>query len=162
MNLLLSLLAAGAYTVGGLFMRKAEGFAHALPAAMVFGCFGVGAALQILAMRRSELSINYILVLGLEAALALLLGIGWLGEALSPRKLTGLALILAGVMSLRLEGRPKPEAIAAAGSAHAAPPVSVIAPAEGGRREATPQEARDPRSPTGRRPCQNTNHAPCR
>jgi multidrug transporter EmrE-like cation transporter len=143
MNLLFSLLAAGAYTVGGLFMRKAEGFAHALPTAMVFGCFGVGAALQILAMRRSELSVNYILVLGLEAALALLLGIGWLGEALSPRKLAGLALILAGVMSLRLEGRPRPAV-------------------EAGHREATPQEAPDSRSPTGRRPCQNTNHAPCR
>ena len=77
-------------------MRKSEGFAHALPAAMVFGCFGVGAALQTLAMRRSELSINYFLVLGLEAALALLLSIAWLGEAMSPRKVAGLALILRG------------------------------------------------------------------
>jgi drug/metabolite transporter (DMT)-like permease len=112
-------------------------------------------------MRRSELSINYILVLGLEAALALLLGIGWLGEALSPRKLAGLALILAGVMSLRLEGRPSPAVTVLAGSAPGAPAASVPAPVEG-RRETTPQEAPDSRSPTGRRPCQNTNHAPCR
>jgi multidrug transporter EmrE-like cation transporter len=149
MNLLLSLLAAGAYTVGGLFMRKAEGFAHARPAAMVFGCFCVGAALQTLAMRRSELSINYILVLGLEAALALLLGIAWLGEALSPRKLAGLALILAGVMSLRPEEGAKTASAPAAGEAAFA--------------EATPQEAGGARLPAGRRrPCQNTNHAPCR
>lgn len=162
MNLLLSLLAAGAYTVGGLFMRKAEGFAHARPAAMVFGCFCVGAALQTLAMRRSELSINYILVLGLEAALALLMGIGWLGEALSPRKLAGLALILAGVMSLRLEERPKIAATAGAGHAQAAPAASVPAPGESALRDATPQEAPGTRSPAGRRrPCQNTGHAPC-
>jgi small multidrug resistance pump len=157
MTLFLSLLAAGAYAVGGLFMRKAEGFAHALPAAIVFGCFGVGAALQILAMRRSELGVNYVLVLGLEAALALLLGIGWLGETLSTRKLAGLALILAGVMSLRLEGEPKPTA--AAGDAHAA---SAPASAETALREATSPDARGTGAPTSRRPpCQNTNHAPC-
>lgn len=108
MNLLLSALAAGAYTVGGVFMRKADGFAHTLPASLVFACFGVGATLQTLAMRHSEVSINYVLVLGLEAGLALLFGTAWLGEALSPRKLAGLALILAGVLSLWLEQRACP------------------------------------------------------
>jgi small multidrug resistance pump/quaternary ammonium compound-resistance protein SugE len=107
MSLLLSLLAAAAYTVGGVFMRKAEGFTHALPALMVFACFGAGAALQTLAMRRSEVSINYILVLGLEAALALMLGVAWLGEALSPLKLMGVALILGGVLALRLQEAPE-------------------------------------------------------
>jgi multidrug transporter EmrE-like cation transporter len=159
MNLLLSLLAAGAYTVGGLFMRKAEGFAHAGPAAMVFGCFCLGAALQTLAMRRSELSINYILVLGLEAALALLLGVACLGEALSPRKVVGLALILVGVCSLRLAERPKPAATLEV-QAHAAPAAS-LAPGEAPLREATPQQTRGARSPTRRRPRQNTGHAPC-
>ena len=115
MSLLLSVLAASAYAVGGVFMRKAEGFAHALPTAMVFICFGVGAALQTLAMRRSELTVNYILVLGLEAALALLLGVAWLGESVSLLRLAGVALIVAGVVSLRLEegrgarpGGPRP------------------------------------------------------
>jgi multidrug transporter EmrE-like cation transporter len=105
-SLLLSLLAAGAYTVGGVFMRKADGFSQVLPSVMVFACFGGGAALQTLAMRRSEVSINYILVLGLEAALALLLGVAWLGESLAPVKLAGLALILSGVAALRLAERP--------------------------------------------------------
>jgi multidrug transporter EmrE-like cation transporter len=58
-------------------------------------------------MRRSELSVTYIVVLGLEAGLALLLGVAWLGEAPSPRKLAGLALILAGILALRLEERPR-------------------------------------------------------
>jgi len=161
MSLILSLLAAGAYTVGGLFMRKAEGFAHALPAVMVFGCFCLGAALQTLAMKRSELSVNYILVLGLEAALALLLSIGWLGEAMSLGKLAGLALILAGVMSLRMEERPKTPA--PAGGAYAA--ASMSGPARGGKalHRATPPSARDTRGPTAYfRRCQNTGHAPCR
>ena len=103
MSLLFSLLAASAYAVGGVFMRKAEGFAHALPTAMVFLCFGVGAALQTLAMRRSEVTVNYILVLGLEAALALLLGVAWLGESVSLLRLAGVALIVTGVVSLKLE-----------------------------------------------------------
>jgi drug/metabolite transporter (DMT)-like permease len=91
------------------------------------------------------LEIEMNLVLGLEVALAFLLGIGWLGEALSARKLAALALILAGVMSLRLEGAPKAAATAAAVDA---------APSE---------DARGALTPLGRRhPCQNTNHAPCR
>ena len=156
MDLFLSVLAAGAYTVGGLFMRKADGFAHAVPAAMVFGCFGVGAALQTLAMRRSELSVNYILVLGLEAALALVLSIVWLGEAVSPLKLAGLVLILAGVMSLRLEERPNTDP-------HAALAAAVPAPAESVLREAAPREPRGTPSLASRRPrCQHTHHAPCR
>jgi multidrug transporter EmrE-like cation transporter len=101
MYLLLSLLAAGTYTVGGVFMRKADGFAHGLPTVMAFLCIGAGAAMQTLAMKRSEVSANYVLVLGLEAALAVVLGVAWLGEGLSPRKLAGLALVLAGILALR-------------------------------------------------------------
>jgi threonine/homoserine efflux transporter RhtA len=56
-------------------------------------------------MKRSEVSVNYVLVLGLEAALAVLLGTAWLDEALSLRRLAGLALILAGIISLRMEAR---------------------------------------------------------
>jgi multidrug transporter EmrE-like cation transporter len=150
MEMFLSVLAAGAYTVGGVFMRKAEGFAHTLPTVMVFTCFCVGATLQTLAMRRSEVSINYVLVLGLEAALAVLLGVALLGEGLSPRKLAGLALILAGVMSLRQPDRPEAAA------------VSLPAPDEIAPRMAAPQEAAGSRSTAGpRRPCQSTNHAPC-
>jgi multidrug transporter EmrE-like cation transporter len=157
MDLLLSVLAAGSYTVGGVFMRKSGGFAHSLPTVMVFICFCVGATLQTLAMRRSEISINYVLVLGLEAALALLLGVAWLGETLSPGKLAGLALILAGVMSLRLEDGAQVVAATGAG-AHAAPVVSLPAPGETRHRGATRRQA----PATRRNPCQHTNHAPCR
>ncbi len=162
MSLLLSVVAAGAYTVGGFFMRKSEGFAYALPGAMVFGCFGVGAALQTLAMRRSELSINYFLVLGLEAALALLLSIAWLGEAMSPRKVAGLALILGGIMALRLETRPKTPASAGARGAHAQASLPGPAPGEAALHRAAPP-ARVTRSPAPYfHRCQNTSHAPCR
>ncbi len=107
MDLLLSTLAAAAYTIGGVFMRRAEGFAHPRPAMLVFACFSAGAALQTLAMKRSALSVNYILVLGLEAALAVLFGTAWLRETLSARRLTGLALILAGAVTLQLDDGPR-------------------------------------------------------
>jgi drug/metabolite transporter (DMT)-like permease len=74
---------------------------------MVFVCFCAGAAMQTLAMRRSEISVNYILVLGLEAALALVLGVAWLGEAVSPLKLAGVALIVVGVAALRSTEGPE-------------------------------------------------------
>jgi small multidrug resistance pump/quaternary ammonium compound-resistance protein SugE len=159
--LFLSLLAAGAYTVGGLFMRKAEGFAHAVPAAMVFGCFCAGAALQTLAMRRSELSVNYILVLGLEAAFALVLGVAWLGEGLTARKLAGVALVLAGIVSLRL-GERHAAAASSGGAAHGAPSASTAAPDPAALDAAAPLGGRRALSlAERRRRCQNTNHAPC-
>ena len=112
-------------------------------------------------MKRSELSVNYILVLGLEAALAVLLSIGVLGEAVSPRKAAGLALILAGVMSLRLEERPKTPATEDR-DAYAASSMSGPTQGEALRKTTRPTARGTPPRTSYLSHCQNTSHAPCR
>ncbi len=101
MHLLLAALAALAFTTGGLFMKQADGLRHAWPIATFVVLFGVGAAVQSLAMRGAELGATYVLVLGLEAGLAYALGIAVFGEVPTVQKSAALALIVAGIALLR-------------------------------------------------------------
>ncbi|MEZ5291791.1 MAG: SMR family transporter [Vicinamibacterales bacterium] len=99
--LLLGLLAALCFTTGGVFMKHADGFRQLLPALTFVALFGLGAVLQSLAMRGTGMAVTYVLVLGLEAALALGFGVWLLGETLSPVKMAGMGLTLAGIALLR-------------------------------------------------------------
>ncbi|MEZ5355620.1 MAG: SMR family transporter [Bryobacteraceae bacterium] len=101
MALILAILAAGAYTVGGVFMKESAGLTKLTPGLAVFGCFLVGSAMQAVSMRDSEMSSNYVIVLGLEAAMALGLGMVLFGERLSIEKAVGVFLVVAGVTVLR-------------------------------------------------------------
>jgi multidrug transporter EmrE-like cation transporter len=94
-------LAAACFATGGLFMKKAEGVSRMLPTAAFATLFLAGAVFQSLGMRRFELGAAYIAVLGLEAALALLLSVVVLHESYSAGKVVAIALILAGVALLR-------------------------------------------------------------
>jgi multidrug transporter EmrE-like cation transporter len=101
MHLLLCVLAALCFTVGGLFMKYADGFRHP-PAGVAFLLlFGLGAVLQSHAMRNEGLAVTYVLVLGLEAAFAVAFGLFLLGEAVSLVKLAGVAVTVAGIALLR-------------------------------------------------------------
>lgn len=101
MYLLLSALAALAFTTGGIFMKHADGLRHAWPVATFVVLFGVGAALQSQAMRGAELGATYVLVLGLEAGLAYGMGVALFGEVLTMQKTAAIALIVAGIALLR-------------------------------------------------------------
>jgi Small Multidrug Resistance protein len=66
MYLLLAILAAIAYTIGGTFMKLSSGFSEFAPSLMVYVCFLVGATLQIFLLNQTHMGISYILVLGLD------------------------------------------------------------------------------------------------
>ena len=71
----MAVLAALAFTVGGVFMKLSQGFSQPLPSLIVLALFGIGAALTALAIHaRGELGPAYLIVLGLEAVLAFLFG----------------------------------------------------------------------------------------
>lgn len=93
--------AALLYTVGGYCMKLSKGFAVAGPSVGVFACFCAGAALQTLAMRRESMTVTYVVVLGLEAVIAYLLGTFWLQEPTSAAKIAGVVLVVAGIALLR-------------------------------------------------------------
>jgi multidrug transporter EmrE-like cation transporter len=102
MHLTLALLAALAFTVGGVVMKSADGVRHLLPVIGFVTLFGIGAALQSTAMRGAELGATYILVLGLEAAMAFVLGVVLFDESVTAAKLSALVLIVTGIVLLRL------------------------------------------------------------
>jgi multidrug transporter EmrE-like cation transporter len=102
MQLVLASLAALFFTVGGIFMKRADGL-HDRPATALFLLlFGVGAVIQSLAMRGAELGATYIVVLGLEAALALAFGTLLFGEPITLPKVGGVLLIFGGIALLRM------------------------------------------------------------
>lgn len=82
-------------------MKLADGLTHRPAAAAYLGLFGLGAILQAEAMRGGELGVVYIMILGLEAALAFSLGIVLFGESAGTFKLLGLTLIVFGIVLLR-------------------------------------------------------------
>jgi len=101
MNTILLITAAFSYSVGGYFMKLSDGLTKGGPTTLVFGLFCLGALLQTIAMRHAEMTITYIVVLGLEAIAALVLGLLFLGEGVTLVKLVGVLLVAIGILVLR-------------------------------------------------------------
>jgi multidrug transporter EmrE-like cation transporter len=100
MALLQLILASAAYATGGLFMKFSDGLSHPLPTITFLLLFLVGATLQALGIWRADLGMAYILVLGFEAALALVFSVWFLRETCSPQRLAAIVLILMGIVWL--------------------------------------------------------------
>ena len=74
-NVVLLLLAALSFTVGGICMKHSDGLTKAGPSVLLGILFLLGAGLQALAMRREDMSVSYIFVLGMESVLAFGFGV---------------------------------------------------------------------------------------
>jgi small multidrug resistance pump len=95
-------LAALSFSIGGYFMKLSAGLTHLRPTLLMFDFFSVGAVLQTVAMRGEEIAITYIVVLGFEAVTALALSMVLLHENASVSKVAGVALVVAGIVLLRI------------------------------------------------------------
>ena len=104
MYLILALLSALAFTAGDVFMKHSDGLTRLAPSLLVYLFFAGGASFQARAMRGAELSVTSIVVMGLEAALAIGIGIVYFKEGLSLFKVAGLVLIVAGIAVLQRSG----------------------------------------------------------
>ena len=102
MQLVLSSVAALSFTVGGIFMKHADGLQNACAAALFLLLFAFGAASQSQAMRGAGWA-TYIVVLGLEAALALAFGTLLFAEPVTLRKIVAMVLIVSGIALLRVQ-----------------------------------------------------------
>jgi multidrug transporter EmrE-like cation transporter len=80
MHLFLLAAAAVLFSFGGLAMKASIGLTRIGPSVAVFVLFCLGAACQALGMRRTEMGVAYISVLGLEALVAFALSSLALGE----------------------------------------------------------------------------------
>ena len=72
------------FTVGGVFMKLSEGLTKFWPTVIVFALFVIGAALQTLAMKREDLAVTYLWVVGLESILAFAFGVLLFSESCTP------------------------------------------------------------------------------
>jgi multidrug transporter EmrE-like cation transporter len=101
-SLAMAIVAALCFTTGGVAMKQADGIANLPATASFILLFSAGAVLQSLLMRGSELGATYILILGIEAALALGFGIWLYDESIAVVKTAGLGLIIGGIALLRV------------------------------------------------------------
>jgi quaternary ammonium compound-resistance protein SugE len=96
------LAAALLFATGGLFMKLSHGATRAGATAMFLALFAGGACLQALAMKRTDLGVAYIFVLGAEAVITVILSSLVLGEHYTASRLGAIALIVVGIAWLRV------------------------------------------------------------
>ena len=101
MEIVLLIAAAVCFACGGLAMKFADGIARPVPAATFLVLFVSGAVLQSLALRKADLGVAYIAVLGLEAVLTFFFSVWLLKESASAARILAVLLILSGVVLLR-------------------------------------------------------------
>lgn len=101
MNIFLNIVAALIYTMGAYCMKQSDGIAQLSSVMLVFVLFCLGATCQMFAMRQQDMSGLYIIVLGLEAVCAFLVGAVLLGEVVTWQKIAGAIVIGVGVLLLR-------------------------------------------------------------
>jgi small multidrug resistance pump/quaternary ammonium compound-resistance protein SugE len=94
-------LGAACFAVGGMFMKLSVGATRPLHTAAFLALFVVGAVLQAFALRKADLGVVYIAVLGLEAVLTLVISVLLFRETFSVARVTAVLLIVAGVALLR-------------------------------------------------------------
>jgi multidrug transporter EmrE-like cation transporter len=100
MYIVLLIAASLLFATGGIFMKYSAGLTNLRASAGVFACFCLGAACQSIAMRRAEMSVVYVFVLGLEAVAAFVLSVWVLDERVTSAKVLALVLIVAGIVLL--------------------------------------------------------------
>lgn len=97
----LLLLASLAYAVGGLFMKQSDGATRALPTLAFALLFVAGAVLQAIAMRKSDMGVSYVFVLGVEAVAAVVLSAVVLREPCTASRVAAVLVVLIGIAWLR-------------------------------------------------------------
>jgi multidrug transporter EmrE-like cation transporter len=100
MYLLLLIMASLLFATGGLFMKFSLGLTKLSPSLLVFLFFCAGAACQSVAMKRADMGVAYLFVLGLEAIAAFLLSVFALRESASIARIFAVLLIVSGIVLL--------------------------------------------------------------
>lgn len=101
MAFLFLVVASALYAVGGLFMKLSSGMSRPAPTIAFLILFVGGAVLQALGMRRTDLAVSYIFVLGAEALVAVALSALYLHERYPPSRVAAILVILLGMLWLK-------------------------------------------------------------
>ncbi|WP_018687864.1 quaternary ammonium compound efflux SMR transporter SugE [Ahrensia kielensis] len=88
--------------VWAFFMKKSEGFTLLVPSTITIITMVASFALLSIAMRSLPLGTAYTVWTGIGAVGAFIVGIVLLGESVTPMRLTAGALILAGIILMKI------------------------------------------------------------
>jgi multidrug transporter EmrE-like cation transporter len=100
MYLVLVMVAALAYTLGGMYMKLSKGLSKLVPSLLVYFFLIAGASMEAIAMEGSSLGVTYLFVIGVEFILAFLGAAFLFRESYSHGSLFGVSLIVAGIIML--------------------------------------------------------------
>lgn len=95
-------LSASLYVAGGMFMKYSAGLTRLQPALALVAFFSAGALVQAWAMKQEALGSSYVVVLGLEALLAVIAGYFLFAEQMTVKMISGVALVVLGIILLRM------------------------------------------------------------
>ena len=87
---------------GTVSMKFSAGFTKWLPSVLIFVFYAVAFTCITLAIRKIDISIAYPVWAGVGTALIALIGILYFGEAVTALKIASIALVITGVVGLRL------------------------------------------------------------
>lgn len=97
------LLVAILFEVGGTTsMKLADGFSKTLPSILIFVFYGASFVALTFALKKIDLAIAYAVWSGVGTAVVAVIGFWYFGETVTAMKLVSLALVIAGVVGLRL------------------------------------------------------------
>lgn len=102
MSVALLVAASILFASGGLFMKLSDGLSRGIPTLTFLALFAAGACLQAVGMKRADMGVSYIFVLGAEAIVTLILSTLALHEHYTASRLAAIAMIVAGIAWLRL------------------------------------------------------------
>jgi len=97
------LLIAGLLEIAWAFaMKQSHGFTHPVPTALMVVTMTGSFAFLAMAMRTLPLGTAYMIWTGIGAVGAFVVGIVFLGEHLTPMRLLAAALIVSGLIAMRI------------------------------------------------------------
>jgi small multidrug resistance pump len=87
---------------GMLSLKHSNGFASLLPTAGAVSCFLISIWLMSISLKHIEMGITYAVWAAASTAIIAIVGIAFYSESISSFKITGIALIVIGVVLLNL------------------------------------------------------------
>ncbi len=96
------LLAIGFEIAGTTCMKLSDGFRHPLPSVAIFACYGSAIGFLTFAVRTIDISVAYAIWSAVGMVVIAAIGILWFREPAGFFKLASIAVIIAGVIALRL------------------------------------------------------------
>jgi len=99
----IALFVAGLFEVAWAYsMKLSEGFTRPVPTLITFAAMFVSFGLLAWAMRSLPLGTSYMIWTGIGALGAFLVGIAFLGEAITPMRIVAALLIASGIVLMKL------------------------------------------------------------